>query len=79
MSACEAGCRDAVDALIKAYVDVWLKTHAEQARVGEAEARAMQERRAWLERWLREREPERHMVEKIFGVERTIRMSEAMI
>ena len=79
MSACEAGCRDAVDALINAYVDVWLKTHAGQERVGEVAARAMQERRAWLDRWLREREPERHMVEKVFGVEMTHRMSKAMI
>lgn len=79
MSACEAGCRDAVDALINAYVDVWLKTYAEQERVGEAEARAMQERRAWLDRWLREREPERRMVEKVFGTELTGRMSTAMI
>jgi hypothetical protein len=79
MSACAAGCRDAVDTLIKAYVDVWLKTHAEQERVGADEARAMQARRAWLDRWLYEREPERHMVEKVFGVGLTGRMGEAMI
>ncbi|MCP4715513.1 MAG: hypothetical protein GY868_10375 [Deltaproteobacteria bacterium] len=79
MSRTDIAHKDLVDLLVQAYLDVWLKIHAEAQAVSEEEARLIASRRSWLDRWLREREPDRHVIVKIFGEELTNKMSDAMI
>ena len=79
MSAAAREDREQVDRLVLAYVDVWLQIHAAQERVAAAAAERMAAYRGWLDRWLREREPERHLIVKQFGEDLTCRMSDAMI
>ena len=50
----------------------------EEVEVSKAEATQIEIRRDWVIRMMLEREPEHHMLEKVFGKELTARIVEAM-
>ena len=68
-----------VQDLMHAYTDVWLKIWEGETEVSEEEAQQIKVRRDWVIKIMLEREPERHLLEKVFGKELTARMAEAMV
>ncbi len=70
---------DKVQGLMHSYTDIWLKIWEEEEEVSKEEAKQIEVRRDWVIRMMLEREPERHMLEKVFGKELTARMAEAMV
>jgi len=68
-----------VQNLIHSYVDLWLKIWEEEKEVSQEEAKQIKVRRDWVIRMMLEREPERHMLEKVFGNDLTARLAEAMV
>ena len=70
---------DKVQNLIHSYVDLWLKIWEEEKEVSQEEAKQIEYRRSWVIKMMLEREPERHMLEKVFGEKLTARMADAML
>ena len=70
---------DKVQGLMHSYTDIWLKIWEEEEEVSRKEAKQIEVRRDWVIRMMLEREPERQMLEKVFGKELTARMAEAMV
>jgi len=70
---------DKVQGLMHSYTDIWLKIWEEEEEVSREEAKQIEVRRDWVIRMMLEREPERHMLEKVFGKELTARMADAMV
>lgn len=70
---------DKVQSIIHSYLDLWMKIWEEEKEVSNEEAKQIEHRRNWVVKMLLEREPERHMLERVFGKELTARMAEAMV
>ena len=79
MADVERAHQDEVEELVLCYVDAWLTIREAEQEVCEEEARRIEERRGFTIKWLIERDPERRLLEKVFGKEVTARVSQAMV
>jgi len=78
MSATPKTAEAKIHGIIHAYCDVWLKMWEGEKEVTPEKAKDIAYRRKCMVEVLLEKEPERHILEKIFGKEMTRRLGEAM-
>ena len=69
---------DKVHALVHAYTDTWMMMWKEAGPVPKEVSEEIQQRRDVVLKTLLEREPERHILEKVFGKELTDKIGMAM-
>ncbi len=79
MSGTDKKNEDKVHRLVHAYLDVWIKMWQEEGPVSAEEAEQIEYRREYLIKCLLEREPERHLLEKVFGKALTDKIGKAIV
>lgn len=70
---------DKVHNLINAYLEVWIQMYQNEKPVSEEMAKAIEYRKKCMIEVLREKEPDKTIIQKVFGNELTERLAEAMM